>query len=47
MLQQYNSGDFVHPNDVGYKAMADAIDLTLFTKISPRLNGSEGESSRK
>lgn len=28
---EYNSGDFVHPNDAGYKAMADAIDLTLFT----------------
>lgn len=27
----YNSGDFVHPNDTGYKAMADAIDLSLFT----------------
>ena len=24
------SGDNLHPNDVGYKAMADAIDLTLF-----------------
>ena len=32
LLQQYNSGDFVHPNDTGYRAMADAIDLSLFTK---------------
>jgi lysophospholipase L1-like esterase len=32
LLQQYNSGDFVHPNDTGYKAMADAIDLSLFRK---------------
>jgi lysophospholipase L1-like esterase len=32
LLQQYNSGDFVHPNDTGYKAMADSIDLNLFTK---------------
>jgi lysophospholipase L1-like esterase len=32
LLQQYNSGDFVHPNDTGYKAMADSIDLSLFTK---------------
>jgi lysophospholipase L1-like esterase len=32
LLQQYNSGDFVHPNDTGYKAMADSIDLGLFTK---------------
>jgi lysophospholipase L1-like esterase len=26
----YNSGDNLHPNDAGYKAMADAIDLSLF-----------------
>ena len=32
MLQLYNSGDFVHPNDTGYKAMADSIDLSLFAK---------------
>ncbi len=32
MLQEYNSGDFVHPNDVGYQAMADSINLSLFTK---------------
>ena len=29
---QYNSGDYVHPNDAGYQALADAIDLNLFTK---------------
>jgi len=34
MLGKYNSGDFVHPNDTGYKAMADAVDLGLFTKSS-------------
>jgi lysophospholipase L1-like esterase len=33
LLQQYNSGDFVHPNDTGYQAMADAIDLSLFTAL--------------
>ena len=32
LLEQYNSGDYVHPNDAGYKAMANGIDLTLFTK---------------
>lgn len=32
MLGAYNSGDFVHPNDTGYKAMGDAIDLSFFTK---------------
>lgn len=30
MLPRYDSGDSVHPNDVGYAAMADAIDLTIF-----------------
>lgn len=26
----YNSGDNLHPNDAGYKAMGQAVDLTLF-----------------
>ena len=30
MAHAYDSGDHVHPNDAGYAAMADAIDLTLF-----------------
>ena len=29
-LPQYNSGDHLHPNDAGYKAMGEAIDLALF-----------------
>jgi lysophospholipase L1-like esterase len=29
MLPAYNSGDFVHPNDAGYEAMANAVDLAL------------------
>ena len=36
LLEQYNSGDYVHPNDAGYQAMADAIDLALFTSDAPR-----------
>jgi lysophospholipase L1-like esterase len=32
MLKAYDSGDAVHPNDAGYRAMADSIDLSLFTK---------------
>lgn len=28
--QDYQSGDWAHPSDAGYKAMADAIDLSLF-----------------
>ncbi|HVX65293.1 MAG TPA: SGNH/GDSL hydrolase family protein [Bryobacteraceae bacterium] len=30
MLAAYDSGDHLHPGDTGYKAMAEAIDLTLF-----------------
>ena len=28
---EFDSGDHLHPNDAGYQAMADAIDLGLFT----------------
>ena len=28
----YNNGDHLHPNDAGYKAMAETIDLGIFTK---------------
>jgi lysophospholipase L1-like esterase len=30
-LPAYDSGDHLHPNDAGYKAMADSIDLKFFT----------------
>jgi lysophospholipase L1-like esterase len=30
MLPRFVSKDHLHPNDAGYQAMADAIDLTLF-----------------
>jgi lysophospholipase L1-like esterase len=29
-LPAYDSGDHLHPSDAGYKAMGDAIDLSLF-----------------
>jgi lysophospholipase L1-like esterase len=32
LLPAYDSGDHLHPNDAGYKAMADSISLKLFTK---------------
>ncbi len=37
-LPMYDAGDHLHPNDTGYKAMADAIDLALFkaTQLSTR-----------
>ena len=30
-LPMYHPGDWLHPNDEGYRAMGEAIDLTLFT----------------
>lgn len=30
MLPEYDSGDNLHPNDAGYDAMAEAIDLRIF-----------------
>jgi lysophospholipase L1-like esterase len=35
MLKAYDSGDHLHPGDAGYKAMADAIDLTIFRRTRP------------
>jgi lysophospholipase L1-like esterase len=31
-LEKYDSCDYLHPSDAGYKAMGDAIDLALFRK---------------
>jgi lysophospholipase L1-like esterase len=28
---EFDPGDHLHPNDAGYKAMADAIDLAIFS----------------
>lgn len=30
LLAAYDCGDHLHPNDAGYRAMANAVDLTLF-----------------
>jgi lysophospholipase L1-like esterase len=30
MAPAYDSGDKLHPGDAGYRAMAEAVDLTLF-----------------
>lgn len=32
LLPAYDSGDHLHPNDAGYKAMAEALDLRLFAR---------------
>jgi len=36
LLPRYDSGDSVHPNDEGYAAMANGIDLNLFTTTQIR-----------
>ena len=42
----YDSGDNLHPNDAGYKAMADAIDLSLFRSwSSPELPASRASAT--
>ena len=30
LLPLYDSGDHLHPSDAGYKAMGEAVDLSLF-----------------
>jgi lysophospholipase L1-like esterase len=30
LLPAYDSGDHVHPNDAGYQAMADIVNLSWF-----------------
>ena len=32
LLEKYDSCDYLHPADAGYKAMGDAIDLSLFSR---------------
>lgn len=36
---EYDSGDHLHPNDAGYKAMAEAVDLSIFR--SPGISASK------
>jgi lysophospholipase L1-like esterase len=35
LLSKFDSGDHLHPSDAGYEAMANAIDLALFTVVAP------------
>jgi lysophospholipase L1-like esterase len=34
-LPAYDSGDHLHPNDLGYQAMGNAVPLTLFRSLAP------------
>jgi lysophospholipase L1-like esterase len=39
-LEKYDSCDYLHPGDAGYKAMADSIDLSLFRPAQTRTTSS-------
>jgi lysophospholipase L1-like esterase len=34
LLKEFNNTDHLHPNDAGYKAMADSVDLSIFAPNS-------------
>lgn len=36
---EFDSGDHLHPNDAGYQAMADAVDLSIFEKSRATTTG--------
>ena len=38
LLPLYDSGDHLHPNDAGYEAMGNAIDLKLFNQGESKEN---------
>jgi lysophospholipase L1-like esterase len=42
LLAAFDSCDHLHPNDAGYRAMADAVDPALFSspQTPPRTSGS-------
>ena len=42
----YDSGDHLHPNDAGYKAMAAAIDLRVFRETSSESAGGDANAYR-
>ncbi|WP_248324693.1 MULTISPECIES: SGNH/GDSL hydrolase family protein [unclassified Caballeronia] len=43
MQAVYDSGDHLHPNDAGYVAMANAIDLSLLLRGNGDRNGDRGD----
>ena len=44
LLPAYDSGDHIHPSPTGYKAMAEAIPLSLFSAISAIKSGSDNRT---
>ena len=45
LREEYNSGDSLHPNDAGYAAMANSIDLAMFPRRECR-RGRSGADQR-
>lgn len=43
MQAVYDSGDHLHPNDAGYVAMANAIDLSLLLRGNGDRSGDRGD----
>jgi lysophospholipase L1-like esterase len=41
LLPQYDSGDHLHPNDAGYQAMGNAVNLELFKTAMLRQTASQ------
>lgn len=41
-LPAYDSGDHLHPNDAGYKAMGDALDSSVISMRSQRMASVRG-----
>jgi lysophospholipase L1-like esterase len=38
-LPAYDSGDHLHPNDAGYQAIANCVNLSFFGSVGPATNG--------
>ncbi|HWE50816.1 MAG TPA: SGNH/GDSL hydrolase family protein [Bryobacteraceae bacterium] len=47
MRAEFDSGDHLHPNNKGYKAMADAIDLSLFSDAGSKAGGKPAIKGKK
>lgn len=47
VLPAYDSGDHLHPSDAGYQAMADAVDLSLFSSRGALKKSAPAKAGRR
>jgi lysophospholipase L1-like esterase len=47
VLPAYDSGDHLHPSDAGYQAMANAVDLSLFSPRGASAKKSPGKAAHR